>query len=219
MPGPLDLTNDKISFTYDRLIQTDGAGNFFDGLGDPVTFGPGGSGSSGSSGTSGTAGSSGSSGSSGSNGYSEFYFQSSVPSPVPSALGARWLNSNTGIEYVWVFDGDDFLWMQPTQLGGAKYQTNVISTSSYSANFSYSYYGVTYVGGLCTVTLPLGTSPSDDGRSIIIADEVGGISYGNRGILVQTTGGQLINGQSSVLMKIERMSLTFIFRNNLWKTI
>jgi hypothetical protein len=59
----------------------------------------------------------------------------------------------------------------------------------------------------------------DEGRTITIADEVGGISYINRGILVQGTGGQLINGNTSVLMKIERMSLTFLYRNSSWKTI
>jgi hypothetical protein len=78
---------------------------------------------------------------------------------------------------------------------------------------------VIYTGGICTVTLPLGSSPTDDGKFINIADEVGGVSYGNRGILVQGQGGQLINGETSVLMKIERMSLDFMFRNNSWKTI
>jgi hypothetical protein len=75
------------------------------------------------------------------------------------------------------------------------------------------------MGGICTVTLPLGSVPDDEGRFITIADEVGGISDAGRGILVQGQSGQLINGYSSVLMKIERMSLTFLFRNNSWKTI
>jgi hypothetical protein len=109
--------------------------------------------------------------------------------------------------------------MQPTQLGNVTYQAFYINSSTYSPTFSYEYYGVTYMGGICTITLPLGSSPTDDGRFINIADEVGGISYGNRGILVQGQGGQLINGESSVLMKIERMSLNFMFRNSSWKTI
>jgi hypothetical protein len=109
--------------------------------------------------------------------------------------------------------------MQPTQLGSIQYQTTFINTATYSATFSYEYYGVTYTGGICTVTLPLGVVPDDEGRFINIADEVGGISWGNRGILVQGQGGQLINGQTSILMKIERMSLDFLFRNNSWKTI
>jgi hypothetical protein len=74
------------------------------------------------------------------------------------------------------------------------------------------------MSGICTVTLPLGTT-ADEGKFISIADEVGGISYNNRGILVQGSSGQLINGNSSVLMKIERMSLSFLYRNSSWKTI
>ena len=310
MPGPLDLTNEKISFSFDRLIQTDGLGNFYDGLGDPVsitgagtsgtsgTSGVGTSGTSGSSGTSGvagtsgtsglagtsgssgtsgiggtsgtsgigtdgtsgtsgigtdgtsgtsgidgtsgssgtsgvdgtsgtsgidgTSGSSGTSGASGTSGTSgtiEFYYQQNRPSPDPATLGARWLDSDNGIEYVWVYDGTQYLWMQPTQLGGVQYGTSYINTATYSPTFSYDYYGVTYMVGICDVTLPLGSSPTDDGRIITIADEIGGISKSNRGILVQGQGGQLINGESSVLMKINRMSLTFLFRNSSWKTI
>jgi hypothetical protein len=142
-----------------------------------------------------------------------------VPSPDPLNVGARWIDSDNGIEYVWVFDGVSYVWMQPTQLGNISYQTSFINTATYSPTFSYEYYGVIYMGGICTITLPLGSSPADDGRFINIADEVGGISWGNRGILVQGQGGQLINGHASVLMKIERMSLDFMFRNNSWKTI
>ena len=103
--------------------------------------------------------------------------------------------------------------------GPSLYQTSFINVSTYSTTFTYQYYGVIYTSGICTVTLPLGSSPADDGRFINIADEVGGVSWGNRGILVQGQSGQLINGISSVLMKIERMSLDFMFRNNSWKTI
>jgi hypothetical protein len=98
------------------------------------------------------------------------------------------------------------------------YSTIEISTSSYTATFDYQYYGVTYAGGICTITLPSG-DVSSEGKLLAIADEIGGISWANRGILVQGQGGQLINGETSVLMKIERMSLTFLFRNSSWKTI
>jgi hypothetical protein len=74
------------------------------------------------------------------------------------------------------------------------------------------------MGGVCEVTLPLGTS-DDEGRFIAIADEVGGISKWNRGIKVSGQGGQLINGSADVMMKLERMSLTFMYRNSSWKTI
>jgi len=193
MPGPLNLTSQKISFTYPRLIQTDGTGGYYDGLGDPVNIGGGGTGN-----------------------Y-EFSYTGSPP-PTPTNLGARWLDSDTGIEYVWVYDGTQYLWMQPTQLGGVKYQASVINTATATVSFAYEYYGVTYMGGICTVTLPSGVS-ANDGQFITIADEVGGISSYGRGIVVQGTGGQLINGNTSVNMKLNYMSLTFLYRNSSWKTI
>ncbi len=184
------------------------------------TTGPtGATGPTGTTGPTGITGPTGPTGIQGPSGTTEFYFQTSVPSPNPTTLGARWIDSDNGIEYVWVYDSVNYLWMQPTQLGNVTYQTYFINTSTYSPTFSYEYYGVTYTGGICSITLPLATSPTDDGRFITIADEVGQISYGNRGILVQGSGGQLINGETSILMKIERMSLTFLFRNNSWKTI
>lgn len=106
-----------------------------------------------------------------------------------------------------------------TSNNGFAYQTKEITTQTYSASFAYQYYAVTYTGGICTVTLPESTTPTDDGRFLIIADETGSISYGNRGIKVQGANGQTINGYADILMKIDRMSLTFLFRNNSWKTI
>jgi len=151
--------------------------------------------------------------------YAPFYFQTSKPSPDPTILGSRWIDSDNGREFVWVYDGVNYVWMQPTQLVSMKNTTGVITTATYSANFLYEYYGVTYMGGICEVTLPVGTAPDDEGKFISIADEVGGISKYNRGILVKGSAGQLINGVADVLMKLERMSLTFMFRNSSWKTI
>ena len=185
--------------------------------GDAGATGP--TGDAGATGPTGPTGSPGPTGGTGATGYTEFYYQANAPSPDPSVLGARWIDNDNGVEYVWVFDGISYLWMQPTQLGSVQYQAYYINTSTYNPTFSYEYYGVTYMGGICTITLPLGSVPVDEGRFITIADEVGGVSWGNRGILVQGQGGQLINGETSVLMKIERMSLTFLFRNNSWKTI
>ena len=176
-------------------------------------------GSTGATGPAGSAGATGSTGATGPAGATEFYYQPDRPSPDPTNVGARWIDNDNGIEYVWVWDGTQYLWMQPTQLGRVTYQAFYIDTPTYSPTFAYEYYGVTYNTGICTITLPLGVVPTDEGKFINIADEVGGISYGNRGILIQGQGGQLINGETSVLMKIDRMSLNFLFRNNSWKTI
>jgi len=151
--------------------------------------------------------------------YAPFFFQSTIPTPNPTIVGSRWVDSDTGKEYVWVYDGVSYAWMQPTQLTSMKNSTSEISSSSQVVDFTFDYYGVIYMGGICTVTLPVGESPEDDGKFITIADEVGGVSNFNRGIKVQGTASQLINGETDVLMKIERMSLTFMYRNSSWKTI
>lgn len=212
-----NLTDQKISFTFQNILQTDGYGNYYNGLGDEI-FISGGSGG-GAPGATGATGPAGATGATGPAGAGEFYYQSTIPSPDPSAIGARWMDSDTGIEYVWVYDGLNYLWMQPAQIVSTRYVTNYIGTSTYSATFTYNYYGVIYSSGICTVSLPLGNSPADDGKNITITDEVGGISSYNRGIIVGGTGGQLINGNSSINMKLERMSLTFVFRNNSWRII
>lgn len=151
--------------------------------------------------------------------YAPFYFQPGRPTTDPTVLGSRWIDSDTGKEYVWVFDGVGYAWMQPTQLTSMRNSTDEITTAEHSATFTWDYLGVVYMGGVCTVTLPQGTSPDHDGKFITIADEVGGISKWGRGIKVQGTASQLINGQASVMMKLERISLTFMYRNSSWKTI
>ncbi len=204
-----NLTDQKISFTFQNILQTDGIGNYYNGLGDQIFISGGsGSGGPGSTGPTGPTGP-----------YAQFYFQQPAPVVGTGDIGARWIDSDTGIEYVWIYDGINYLWMQPAQIVSTRYVTTYIGTSTYSATFSYNYYGVIYTSGGVTVTLPLGASPIDDGKNITIADEVGGISSYGRGITVNTLGGQLINGNTSVVMKINRMSLTFLFRNNEWKII
>ena len=151
--------------------------------------------------------------------YAPFYFQPDRPALDPTVLGSRWVDSDTGKEYVWVFDGAGYAWMQPTQLTSMRNSTAEVTTPQHSATFTWDYLGVVYMGGTCTIILPLGTSPDNDGKFITVADEVGGINKYGRGIIVQGTASQLINGEQSVLMKMDRMSLTFMYRNSSWKTI
>jgi hypothetical protein len=103
---------------------------------------------------------------------------------------------------------------------GVQYRiSDQVNSSNYTSTFLYEYYGIGYTGGTCSFILPLGNSDTDKGKSITVADEVGGISFNGRGISVTGSGGQTINGESSILMKINRMSLTFLFNGNSWKTI
>ncbi len=145
-----------------------------------------------------------------------FYYQTGTPSPNPLNVGSRWIDSDNRYEYIWVSDGTSSSWIQPTT---NNYATNEINTSSYSVSFEYTYYGVIHNSSICEIYLPLGGSSSDNGKFITIADEVGGISSFNKGIKVYASGSQSINGYSDVLMKVNFMSLTFLFRNGNWKTI
>ena len=66
--GPLDLSNEKISFTFQRLIQTDGTGGFYDGLGNSVAIGGGTTGATGATGPTGDTGTTGATGPTGTSG-------------------------------------------------------------------------------------------------------------------------------------------------------
>ena len=82
--------------------------------------GPTGAGMTGATGPTGPTGSQGlvgPTGSTGATGTLEFYYQSTTPTPI--AVGARWLNSNTGIEYTWMMDSNGYQWVQPSYLGGS----------------------------------------------------------------------------------------------------
>jgi hypothetical protein len=183
--------------------------------GIPGSTGP--TGPTGSQGIQGTTGSTGPTGSTGAN------FTYSVTGPNPPSnpnVGDRWYDTTQGTEFVYINDGNSSQWVTPVVApqGPTLFLTQAIDQSTATLSFDFVYYGVTYTGGICSIDLPLGNS-STDGRFVIVADEVGNISYGNRGILVQGQNSQPINGEDSVLMKIDRMSLTFLYRNNSWKTI
>jgi collagen type VII alpha len=50
-------------------------------------------------------------------GGSTYYYQSSEPTDSGITLGYRWMNSDTGIEYVYINDGNTPQWVQPTTNG------------------------------------------------------------------------------------------------------
>jgi hypothetical protein len=210
-----NFSDQKISFTFQNILQTDGIGNYYNGLGDQI-FISGGSGSGGP-GATGPTGAPGVTGPTGP--YAGFYFQQSPPTVATGDIGFRWMDSDSGIEYVWVYDGVNYLWMQPAQIVSTRYVTSYIGESTYATSFTYNYYGVIYTSGPVDITLPAAQSPNDDGKNITIADERGGISSYGRGINVSAIDGNFINGNTSISMKINWMSLTFIFRNDAWKTI
>jgi hypothetical protein len=243
MPNPLDLTNQHISDTYQRILQTD-SGFYYDGLGNTVSIGTGSMGPQGFQGSNsvgpqgfqgprGDLGDYGPQGWQGSQGWQGWQGPRGDLglSGLQGFQGPQGFQGWQGVQGPQGFQGwQGAQGVQGTQgpegfqgstgpAGSSQLSTFEITTSSYTADFTYSYYGVLFTGGPCTITLPIGVSGTDAGKSITIADEVGLISNYSNGIYVSGDGGQLIDGNATVAMKTDWMSLTFLFRNDKWKII
>jgi hypothetical protein len=88
MSNPLDLTNVKVSETFGRLVQIDENGDFYNGLGEPISISGGGvTGPTGPTGTTGPTGNTGSTGSSGQS-LSTLYSSGLLGSPtiIPGSI-------------------------------------------------------------------------------------------------------------------------------------
>jgi hypothetical protein len=132
------------------------------------------------------------------------------------------MDSDNGIEYVYINDGNGSQWVQPTNTattsGGVSsiLTTTSVTGSSYSATPLDYYIGVSY-GGPVTITLP--TNP-ETGRQIVVKDESGNAGSGaSRYItIVGATSSQTIDNQSSAILNINNGGLHFIYRNG-WRII
>jgi len=149
-----------------------------------------------------------------------FYYQTTSPSGVTQ--GDRWMDSDNGIEYVYIYDGNTNQWVQPTNTGGSSTTTiSVLTTTSvtgatYAALPTDYYIGVSYAGPV-TVTLP--TNP-ETGREIVVKDESGNAGNGvNRQItVVGATTSHKIDNQSSAIINLDNAGLHFIYRSG-WRII
>jgi hypothetical protein len=142
----------------------------------------------------------------------------STSTPTATQSGDRWFNLNTGVEVVWIEDGDSNQWVQPFSVPGplspdaGYYQTTGI-TSSQTLSWNYTYWGIS---ASTNVDLILPTTTSKNGYYIIIKDESG--NCGSYRIRVTPASG-LIDGNNYIDMNINYMSLTFIVRNGNWYLI
>jgi len=102
-----DLTYKYVSDTFGNLIQTDGAGSFYNLIGEPIEIGP--------SGTRGATGPTGNAGPTGPAGSSIYTVSDTAPSGLTS--GDRWYDLTTGIEFVYINDGDSSQWVTPYASG------------------------------------------------------------------------------------------------------
>ena len=151
---------------------------------------------------------------------SKFFYTSTSPSGVTQ--GDRWMDSDNGIEYVYINDGNSQQWVQPTNTGGSSttsisiLATTGVTGATYAALPSDYYIGVSYAGQV-TVTLP--TNP-ETGREIVVKDESGNAGSGvSRQItIVGATAAHKIDNQSSAIINLDNAGLHFIYRSG-WRII
>jgi hypothetical protein len=149
-------------------------------------------------------------------------FTYNVNPPSGATMGDRWMDSDNGIEYVYINDGNSSQWIQPTNTStGSSTAVSILATTgvtgaTYAALASDYYIGVSYAGPVI-ITLP--TNP-ETGREIVVKDESGNAGNGiNRQItIVGATASQKIDNQSSAIINLDNAGLHFIYRNG-WRII
>jgi hypothetical protein len=145
-----------------------------------------------------------------------FYYSTSAPTASSLTAGSRWFHSETGVEYVYIDDGDSLQWVQPTSTiaGSLNHYTSTITSSSQSISI-YSQYGPEYYGVSSSVVtyvhLPTNVVV---GKTITIKDESGKASI--HPIYIVAYGGETIDNYSDVQLAINYGSLTMLRRNNNW---
>jgi hypothetical protein len=147
-----------------------------------------------------------------------YYVSASTPNNVTLISGDRWFNTDTGVEVVWIDDGDSQQWIQPFSVPGplspdvGYYATTGITTGQ-TLTWDKTYWGIS---ANTQVNLILPTTSSNDGYYLIIKDESG--FCGNYRIRLTPSVG-LIDGNNYVDMNINYMSLTCMVRNGNWYLI
>jgi len=138
--------------------------------------------------------------------------------PEGSNVGDRWINSDTGEEFVYIYDGAGYQWVQPTVtpfFGGALGGAAIVTSSSYSANATDFYIGVSYAG---TVTINLPPSPQP-GKFMVVKDESGAAGDPSRLISIVPSGvGETIEGSVSAAIRTNGGSVHIVYRDG-WKIV
>jgi len=148
-----------------------------------------------------------------------FFYQDSAPD-AGITIGSRWMNSNTGIEYIYISDGDSFQWIQSSvdvtaETPTFNYNTTLVTGSEYAALDTDYYIGVSYAGPVL-IQLP---SEPDQGKTVIVKDASGFASYENRKItVVGATGSDTIDNEASAIINVNNGALQFIYKNG-WRII
>ena len=144
-----------------------------------------------------------------------FYYQQNPPTGV--TFGTRWMDSDTGIEYILIFDGDTSQWVQPTNDGSSTViqSTTTVTGATYAATIADYYIGVSYAG---TAGIVLPSSP-ETGRMMVVKDESGHAGDPYKYIVITgATASDTIDRQASATININNGALQFIYRNG-WRII
>jgi hypothetical protein len=147
----------------------------------------------------------------------QYFVSASTPSATLIS-GDRWFNTDTGIELVWINDGDSQQWVQPFSVPGpiipdSGYYTTTGITTSQTLTWDKTYWGIS---GTTNIDLILPTTTLKDGHYIFIKDEAG--ICGTYRIRLTPASGK-IDGNNYVDMNINYMSLTCMVRNGNWYLI
>ena len=143
-----------------------------------------------------------------------------TPPATGITSGNRWMDSDTGIEYVYVpaATGGAYIWMQPNiPLPTVSILATIsVTGATYAAVYSDYYIGVNCTGP-CTVTLPYNP---ETGRSVVVKDESGHAGDGiHRAItIVGANVADTIDNQTSAVLNISNGALQFIYRAG-WRII
>ena len=143
-----------------------------------------------------------------------FYFQDE--NPFSPSVGDRWFRPSNGVVYNFVEENGNKFWIEFATSGAYTINsTTLVSGSSYSANISDYYIGVSY-NGVVTVNLP--SSPVN-GRVVVVKDESGhaGDTY-NYITIAGASASDTIDRGASAIINIDNASLQLIYRNG-WRII
>lgn len=137
--------------------------------------------------------------------------------PTATQSGDRWFDTITGVELVWINDGDSSQWIQPFSVPGPAFDLGYYSTTGLTTGqtltWSKTYWGIS---AQTNVDLILPSTLNKDGYYIIIKDEAG--TCGSYRIRLTPASG-LIDGNNYVDMNINYMSLTCMVRGGNWYLI
>jgi hypothetical protein len=146
----------------------------------------------------------------------EYFVTGATPTATQS--GDRWFNTDTGVELVWIEDGDSNQWVQPFSVPGplspdVGYYAITGITTGQTLTWDKTYWGIS---GSSNVNLTLPITTNKDGYYLIVKDEAG--ICGTYRIRITPDSG-LIDGNNYIDMNINYMSLTLMVRGGNWYLI